>query len=145
MDAPLSEADVLAVTLWAEARGEPIEGKAAVASVIRNRVASGRWGHSYDSVCRAPWQFSCWNDGTDANHLRLLEIVGQIQGGQPVKSPSWPECRWVAEGCLSGAMKDRSNGALHYHAASMLPRPKWAQGKLPCADAGAHLFYCGIA
>ena len=61
------ETDILARTIYGEARGESISGMEAVASVVLNRVAfanrRGRfwWGNSIAEVCRAPKQFSCWN------------------------------------------------------------------------------------
>jgi spore germination cell wall hydrolase CwlJ-like protein len=54
-------ADVLAKTIYAEARGESYEGKIAVASVIYNRAKGNV--EKMDDVCLARKQFSCWNDG----------------------------------------------------------------------------------
>ena len=57
--------DILARTLWGEARGEGPAGQIAVAWTIRNRVFDGKekswWGEGYAGVCQKPWQFSCWN------------------------------------------------------------------------------------
>ena len=57
--------DILARTLWGEARGESLAGQIAVAWTIRNRVKDGKdkswWGEGYASVCQKPYQFSCWN------------------------------------------------------------------------------------
>ena len=51
----------MAATVWGEARGEPFEGKVAVAWVIINRSRKpGWWGEDIRSVCSARWQFSCW-------------------------------------------------------------------------------------
>ncbi len=80
--------DVLARTIWGEARGEGIAGQIAVGWCIRNRVEmdlhnDGRpdwWGEGYEGVCRAPWQFSCWNK----NDPNFPYLVGQklIPAGQ---------------------------------------------------------------
>ena len=43
-----SEVQCLAIALWHEARGEPLEGRRAVAEVILNRRDSGRFP---DTVC----------------------------------------------------------------------------------------------
>ena len=57
--------DILARTLWGEARGESLAGQIAVAWTIRNRVNDGKdkswWGEGYAGVCQKPYQFSCWN------------------------------------------------------------------------------------
>ena len=34
----LTDTQILLLTLWGEGRGEPIEGRVAIGSVIRNRV-----------------------------------------------------------------------------------------------------------
>ena len=67
--------DILARTLWGEARGESLAGQIAVAWTIRNRVNDGKakswWGEGYAGVCQKPYQFSCWNKN-DPNY-RLPE------------------------------------------------------------------------
>lgn len=52
-------ARILSYTIYAEARGEPFNGKKAVASVIHTR--SKRLGLSMAEVCLQDQQFSCWN------------------------------------------------------------------------------------
>lgn len=138
------ERSALALTLWGEARSEPIEGKVAVASVIRNRLELGRWGHLYEAVCHAPKQFSCWNSGTDANYLALVALTVRVDAGELIEDMAYRECHWIAEGCLSGAMQDRVHGASHYHVAAMHPRPAWAFDKTPICVISAHAFYRGI-
>lgn len=62
------DTDILARTIYGEARGESISGQEAIASVILNRVAFAKrrgrywWGNTIAGVCLAPWQFSCWNE-----------------------------------------------------------------------------------
>ena len=65
---------VAARTLWGEARGEPLIGQTAVAWVLRNRLYSGKWGHTLASVCLWPSQFSCWN-ADDPNRIKMCELV----------------------------------------------------------------------
>ena len=48
----------------AEARGEPFDGQLAVAEVIMNRAASGRYPASWCAVVKQPWQFSFVNPRT---------------------------------------------------------------------------------
>ena len=63
-----------ALTIWMEARGQPFEGKVAVAEVIRNRTRM--CFHSNGTVpdtCLRPYQFSCWNT-KDPNRLKAAVI-----------------------------------------------------------------------
>src|SRR3546814_13540556 len=78
--------DVLARTVWGEARGESVRGMEAVASVVVNRVrraiARGGywWGNDVVGVCLRPCQFSCWADG-DPNRPEKRRV------GEEVVSP----------------------------------------------------------
>lgn len=128
--------EVLARTLYGEARGEPVRGKEAVASVILNRVARAGerggywWGTSVIGVCLKPWQFSCWNAG-DPNRAKILAVTPQ--------NATFATCLRIARRALSGGLKDPTNGAVHYH--SMRVHPPWAWRHAPCAEIGNHLFY----
>ncbi len=50
--------ETAARTLYGEARGEPEEGRRAVAHVFVNRYRDGRWGGSLGEVCQWPAQFA---------------------------------------------------------------------------------------
>ncbi|GHU01135.1 hypothetical protein FACS1894186_3280 [Alphaproteobacteria bacterium] len=131
---PYADADLLARTIWAEARGEGASGMAAVACVVVNRVrAPCWWGDSVASVCRAPWQFSCWNKGEPNGAAALRVGAGNAEFVLALR---------LATRAVMGALPDSTGGATHYHAASVLPR--WAKGRTPCAIIGNHLFYKGI-
>jgi spore germination cell wall hydrolase CwlJ-like protein len=57
--APLDqEANCMAVAVYHEARGETLEGQLAVARVIMNRAASGKYPTTWCGVVKQPWQFS---------------------------------------------------------------------------------------
>lgn len=140
----MTDIDVVTATIWGEARGEPIEGRIAVACVIRNRLLSGRWGHNYEAVARAPFQFSCWNAGQDANHLAVLDLVNKLNA-QGFIDLMTQECRWVSNGVVNHVILDRVNSATHYHESSMNPKPKWVEGARLVATIGHHMFYAGVA
>ena len=61
----MKDVDVLARTIFGEARGETVSGMEAVASVVMNRLAFSRrrgrywWGNSVVDICQSPRQFSC--------------------------------------------------------------------------------------
>lgn len=128
--------DVLARTLWGEARGEPVAGIEAVASVILNRVAiakaKGRywWGNDVITVCQKPYQFSCWNR-SDPSYRKLLAVTD--------KNIHFATCLRIARRALAGALPDLTCGATHYHADYV--SPDWARGETPTVIIGRHLFY----
>lgn len=139
----LSDRDVLALTLWGETRGEPIDGKIAVACVIRNRMARRR--QSARDVCLAPMQFSCWQpkDGR-ANYDALMLIAEPLAAGKEPRDAALRECQWIADGILSGACRDIVHGADHYLTTTLLSstkKPGWVRTMTFAASVGAHAFY----
>ena len=147
--APLPDDAILGLTLYGEARGEPIEGIIAVGCVIRNRVLTdlgkdGKpdwWGEGYKGVCLRPFQFSVWNvKDPDANHETLMLTAAQLIAKEAMP-PLFEQCAWCALGISRGAILDTVKGANHYHHVAMKPRPLWAQAHAPVARRGAHIFY----
>lgn len=130
-------ADTLARTLWGESRSEPLRGIRAVAAVILNRAMHKRikwWGRTVIGVCRAPWQFSCWN-ANDPNLPKLLAVT--------TANSRFQVCVDVAKEALAGQLSsEQTLNATHYH--TKVIRPSWARNRVPCADIGAHLFYNDI-
>jgi N-acetylmuramoyl-L-alanine amidase len=146
--AALSDPQIAALTLWGEARGEPIEGKVAVGCVLRNRVDDGRWGRSYAKVCLAPWQFSCWRpEGGRENYEALMRLAQRltVQGPLP-DDVVFRECIWVATGIVGGWLRDSVRDATHYVTTELFERrpPKWAVNQVPCARVAQHVFFRGI-
>ncbi len=122
---------ILAKTIWAEARGEPLEGQIAVANVILNRARQGGWwGDTVPGVCLKPKQFSCWNEG-DPNRARM--------DGLELQDRAFARAVSVAAGACAGDMADITGGATHYHTAAIAP--SWAAGHEPSARVGNHVFY----
>jgi N-acetylmuramoyl-L-alanine amidase len=141
----LSGLDVLALTVYGEARGEAIEGKIAVANIIRNRLKTHRWGLTYERVCLAPMQFSCWTPkGGAANYAIVKALAAQILAGQQPADPILAECYWIAAGIQSGAARDNVQGATFYFVTRSTV-PAWAVGHLPVCVIGAHSFFAGIS
>ena len=134
----MNETEILAKTIYGEARGESVAGMEAVANVILNRVKmnliqSMWWGKSIEEVCLKPKQFSCWNQD-DPNFKILQNDLSQ--------NPIYQICERIAKRALAGVLKDNTNGATHYH--SFTCHPLWARHLVPCAQIGHHLFYKGV-
>lgn len=130
-----AEVDIVARTIWGEARGEPRLGRLAVAWVIQNRYDSNKWfsADTYAGVVIRDKQFSCWNAG-DPNKKALIEI-GQSDAG-------YQTCVHAAIGAMQGIENDPTGGATHYHTPSVFP--PWSRGQRPTAEIGNHVFYKGI-
>lgn len=129
--------DVLARTLWGEARSESAKGMEAVANVILNRVKRAVdnggnywWGRDILSVCQKPYQFSCWNKN-DPNRKKLLAVTMEDQ--------NFEQAIDIATRAVHGALKDETKNADHYHTKSI--HPSWARTAKPVTIIGAHVFY----
>ena len=126
--------DTLTRTVWVEARGEPDEGKAAVAHVVNNRAKSGNtYGQGIDGVCRKDQQFSCWNKN-DVNYKKINELDSNSQ--------EYQNTRGIVKKVLDNEIPDNTNGSKHYHRTDV-PHD-WAQGKKPAKKIGEHSFYNDI-
>jgi len=97
----LTDTQLMALTIYGEARGESREGKIAVGSVILERVDHRQWdGTTIHEVCLMPYQFSCFlPSDPQFNALRL------IAGTWPAKflrSLPLQECYQIADGLIRG-------------------------------------------
>src|SRR5690606_31615810 len=137
---------VVARTICGEARGCGFLDMVAVGAVIRERVLRpGWWGTDWETVCKKPFQFSCWNEG-DPNReviLRAEELCPDV----------WPLCVAAAHFTVN-YMRDRDLHELfgtqgpfptHYHARYIKP-PSWTNGAIlvPVPWNSAHLFYANV-
>jgi N-acetylmuramoyl-L-alanine amidase len=143
----LTETQILLLTLWGEGRGEPVEGRIAIGSVIRNRVKWGKWGESYAKVCLAPWQFSCWRrEGGASNYDALLGMAKAIAQSREITDPIVRECGWIAHGIIGAWLRDNTKGATHYYNPDgMKPKgrvPSWAANLTPVTIVGPQRRFC---
>ena len=134
--------DILARTLWGEARGEGVVGMSAIASVILNRMKYSAsclalknkpawWGGpDSTSICLHPKQFSCWNLD-DPNRALITELAAD--------SPELKPARLIVDMLFKGLLKDVTFGATHYHAGNV--KPAWAKNCRPIVTIEHHLFY----
>ena len=110
-------------TVFLEASGEPMEGKIAVAEVIRNRAK--RSGESFDEVCLKPNQFSCWNSRVYSD-LRLFQMTG---ADWQAASRAWVESEF----------SNITNGSTHFHTISI--SPSWSRKMKRTVRISNHQFY----
>jgi len=130
------EIDVLARTIFGEARGEPLEGMEAVASVVLNRVKIAQkkerywWGNNIIGVCQKPYQFSCWNKN-DPSYKRLTTVTKD--------NTTFETCLKISASAVDGQLWDCTGGATHYHADYV--SPYWSVGEKPTKKISRHIFY----
>lgn len=136
---PLSARDVLALTIWGEARSFGRDGMIAVGNVIKNRAASGMkmFGDGIRGVALKPKQFSFWNANDPGQKIR--KNIDHLTG--PDKR-TWDEARVIADQLLTGKLPDTTKGALFYHADYV--KPYWTKGISPVAKTAGHIFYRSI-
>lgn len=123
--------EVAARTVWMEARGEGPEGMAAVAHVIKNRMADGRWGKTASEVCLWHAQFSGWssNDPNFSQACRLADT-----------DPILATC---LQAWLNAIFEqdDPTEGACFYFASTMTAPPVWAASMIETVTISHHKFY----
>lgn len=129
--------DILARTIWGEARGEGSAGMQAVACVVMNRVRIAQdrggkywWGASVIDVCQKPYQFSVWNKDDPNRDLILHVDVSDIHFATALR---------MARRAYHGVLDDITHKATHYHAAGI--HPVWAKNEKPVTVIGGHIFY----
>lgn len=126
-----TDQEILAKTLWGEARNQGYDGQQAVASVILNRVKLDGWrGHDIRSVCLKPYQFSCWNQ-SDPNRPKLMEVTED--------DPIYDQCLAIAGLAINGALPDNTNGADAYQVTGT--NAYWSKGLTSVAMIGDQDFY----
>ena len=115
----------LATAVYFEARGESLEGQLAVARVVMNRAASGRYPPDWCSVVKQPAQFSFVRHGefpyadTNCEAWRKAEAIAQLAAANVVPSVE-PDVLW-------------------YHATYVAP--SWGHRLNYAEKIGAHIFY----
>lgn len=120
----------LALTVYFEARNEPIAGQVAVAQVVLNRVKSPNFPNDVCSVVSEggvenfSCQFSWFCDGkTDI----------------PRNVDAWLQAWLVADAVMHGSIHKELIGVTHYHANYV--QPYWAPTLVFAAAVGRHKFY----
>ncbi len=146
--AALTYTDVVALTIFGEARGAGVEGMRAVGDVIRNRVMATHYG-GWREVCLRKWQFSCWTPvGGPSNYLTVISAAKAI-----VFKTARPQllelCVTLAIETVDGVRPDSTLGSTHYLVESLyldpLKCPAWARRLTPAVQIGSHVFFNSVA
>lgn len=118
-----AELNCLAVGVYYESKGEPLEGQLAVAEVILNRTESGRFPRTVCGVLKQRGQFSF------------------VRGGQlpqpPESARAWKTALAVARVARGDVWDSRVSKALFFHARHV--SPGWRRARV--GSVGNHIFY----
>jgi len=121
------QANCIAVAVYHEARGETLEGQLAVARVIMNRAASGKYPSSWCGTVKQPWQFSFVNPRSG------------IMPGVDKASASWRKALGVTRLARANVVPSVGNDVLWYHADYVAP--SWGRRLNRVSKIGQHIFY----
>ena len=128
----ITNAYIVAATLWGEARGEGEKGMQAVMNVIMNRV-KGDFKRA-KNIALAPKQFSMWNGVSNPEETALAAARENSEDRQ------WQQAIRIVDLAASGKLPDITGGATFY----FNPRkanPSWAKAMKKTATIGNHEFY----
>lgn len=161
----LTDADTLALTMWAEGRSRldshagwlanPMDAMADIANVVANRVRDPRWvKFGVKGACLAPFQFSCWLPyaGSDKDHdpQHLADNYEALMGrAQALKAGLTMDavivnCLTLAHEVCCSTWNDRLGGATHYYA-EWIPAPTWSlPPAVQTADRWGHKFFAHV-
>jgi spore germination cell wall hydrolase CwlJ-like protein len=124
--APLDEqANCLATAVYFEARGESLDGQLAVARVVMNRAASGKYPPDWCSVVKQPWQFSFVRHGQ----------VPAVDTG----CAAWARAQGIARLAIANVVPSLDPDVLWYHATYVAPT--WGRRLSRVDRIGTHIFY----
>ena len=119
------QANCLATAVYFEARGESVEGQLAVARVVMNRAASGRYPTDWCSVVKQPAQFSFVRHG----EFPWIDTA----------STAWARAQGVARLAVANVVPSVDTDVLWYHATYC--DPSWGHRLSMVERIGAHIFY----
>jgi len=122
---PEGDQACLANAVYFEARSEPIEGQLAVAQVVLNRAASGRYPAGLCDVVKQPAQFS---------FIRKGEIPATRKN-----SAAWRKAVAIAHIARERLASEVASNTLWYHASYVAPT--WRRRLTRQAKIGLHIFY----
>lgn len=134
--------EILALTIYGEARGESIEGQIAVGNVIINRWrANPEKYKTVKDVCLEKLQFSCWNEN-DPNYPKLIELADLLS--KNIIPDRIKQQLYIARGVMGMNFNDNTKGAKNYMTTKLFnsdKRPKWANVRTGEIVIGNHTFF----
>lgn len=128
------QAYCLALNIYQEARGEPLEGKVAVASVVKNRVKNKHYPNTYCKVVQQRrgniCQFSWYCEGKPEPYFRSMELPDAQAFKIAVE---------ITLKVMDNIIIDNTDGSTHFHASYV--QPYWSNSLVHTVQYGDHIFY----
>jgi hypothetical protein len=123
------DVDCLADAVYYEARGETLDGQAAIAQVVLNRVRHPAFPKS---VCGVVFQ------GAAADNCQFsFACNGAMR--RPRDGAAWARSEQIAARALAGSVMPQVGEATHFHVAGV--SPGWGPNLARVAQVGLHVFY----
>lgn len=122
-----SSINIIAATIFDEAKGEKLIGRKAIASVINNRTKWKKYKNNPVLVCIAKFQFSGWNKG-------YINVDLKSKQHQQI----WKECQELAKQIINGKFKSIIDSNHYYN--PKLANPKWGNKMKNVKIIGNHKF-----
>jgi spore germination cell wall hydrolase CwlJ-like protein len=119
------ETSCLATAVYFESRGESVEGQLAVARVVMNRAASGKYPPSWCGTIKQHAQFSFVRHGA----FPTVDTA----------SDAWRKAEGIARLAAANVIPSVSNDVLWYHADYVAP--SWGHRLSVVQKIGQHIFY----
>jgi spore germination cell wall hydrolase CwlJ-like protein len=149
----MNEQDLLTLCVWAEARGEPMDGQAAVARVVLNRMkqkfhSDGTIRGTVLAYHQFSWAWFEYHEGkpiviaksfTEAVEVseKLWAKVGRLRAVDPIREI----VRQVQAGKYSGTAYDRLTDKAVLYCNRDMVSPAWAKPEKLVCTIGQHSFY----
>lgn len=125
-----TDLECLSEAVYYEARSESVRGQMAVAEVIMNRAADGRFPNS---ICGVVYQGQYRDTGCQFT----FTCDGSL--GRKPRGRAWDRAKAVAVHVQMGLSTPITNQATHYHTDYV--DPYWSAGLIVTAQLGSHIFY----
>jgi spore germination cell wall hydrolase CwlJ-like protein len=124
----------LALVVYTEARGEPLDGQLLVAEVVLNRVQMEQYPDDVCTVAFQQHQFSGLKDTPDLETI-LVDPAWQTSIEVAVEALAQRSEHTALQGPILGS------GATHYHTTKVTPY--WSKKLTRVGKYGRHIFYTG--
>ena len=120
----------LATAIYFEAASEPIQGQAAVAQVILNRVRDKSFPNT---ICGVVFQGGAMHTGCQFSFACTGAMTPNLS------ALPWRRAQMIAKNALSGFVVRTIGTATHYHADYVYPY--WGDSLVKLTKVGRHIFY----
>lgn len=132
----IQASNIVARTLYMEARSEGTNGMNAVASVIMNRA--GKKAENLPGICLAEKQFSCWNDKSNLDAKSYTTLIPKGAAKKGKDQDAWKYCQELAGKLMNEKFESTVGNRNSYHTTGV--KPDWDAKMKDKKTIGKHVF-----